>query len=229
MRKIKYVISCEHASNALPSQYRSLFQGKYRLLQSHRAYDKGALAIARGIERKIGNYFIAGRFSRLVIDLNRSLNNRRLFTCLRTGLSVEERNTIIDRYYLPYHAALDTAIEGFIRSGYRVIHVSVHSFTPVLKGKKRRAALGILYDPSHLRERVSARIIKQHCRSFFQPVRMNYPYKGSADGTTSRLRKYFSEDHYQGIELEFDQHLIADATNRRLCITDASDALLSLT
>ena len=35
----------------------------------------------------------------------------------------------------------------------QVLHVAVHSFTPVLHGERRNADVGLLYDPARPRER----------------------------------------------------------------------------
>jgi len=41
------LITCEHGGNRIPPRYRPLFAGFEALLQSHRGYDPGALAMAR--------------------------------------------------------------------------------------------------------------------------------------------------------------------------------------
>ena len=45
------LITCEHGGNRVPHAYRNLFASASRLLQSHRGYDAGALALAREIAR----------------------------------------------------------------------------------------------------------------------------------------------------------------------------------
>lgn len=96
-----------------------------------------------------------------------------------------------------------------IAAGARVIHVSAHSFTPILDGQARTADIGLLYDPSRAFE-------SRVCRSWRDRlataaphlrVRRNYPYRGTADGFTTYLRTRFPMDRYAGIELEVNQRL----------------------
>jgi predicted N-formylglutamate amidohydrolase len=228
MQKIKFIISCEHASNTIPNQYKNLFKNKAVLLRSHRAYDAGALDIARSLNSAIGDFFIAGEYSRLLIDLNRSMNNKHLFSFRPDLLSKEHCKKIITRYYLPYHQALQNKIDSFIAAGHTVFHLSIHTFTPVYKGKKRTAEVGILYDPSRQSERVAAYVLKKSFQRYFAGVRLNYPYKGISDGTTKILRGRFSGPLYNGFELEFNQRLFSRLNGTRLCIQAAHDSLASL-
>ena len=99
-----------------------------------------------------------------------------------------------------------------------MIHVSTHSFTPELDGLVRTADVGLLYDPSRDAERdFSARWQDAIARR--DPglrVRRNYPYRGSADGLTTALRRRFPGDGYAGIELEINQRYpLADESGWR--------------
>ena len=85
-----------------------------------------------------------------------------------------------------------------------MLHLSVHTFTPVLDGKPRIADVGLLYDPArkteaHLMQAWRDNIAKQVPEL---KTRRNYPYHGRADGLTSDLREKFGDSRYLGIELE---------------------------
>ena len=56
------LLTCEHGGNRIPPRYRTLFQGHRRLLESHRGYDRGALAVAILMSRGADS---AGSFARL--------------------------------------------------------------------------------------------------------------------------------------------------------------------
>ncbi|MFZ0489378.1 MAG: N-formylglutamate amidohydrolase, partial [Salegentibacter sp.] len=92
------------------------------------------------------------------------------------------------------------------KKGEEVWHLSVHSFTPQLKGETRNADIGLLYDPSRkMEKKISAdfkRLLQEEIPAL--KIRYNYPYLGKADGFTTYLRKKFPKQ-YAGIELEVNQ------------------------
>ena len=90
----------------------------------------------------------------------------------------------------------------------RVIHLGIHSFTPVLNNVVRNADIGILYDPARTWEaQVATSIIEEiQARAPRLRIRRNYPYLGKSDGLTTSLRKKFGPA-YAGIEIEINQKL----------------------
>lgn len=203
------VVSCEHAARRVPARYRASFAAHGPLLASHRGYDAGSLELARRLAARLNVPLYAGRWTRLLVDLNRSPGHPALFSELTRTLPRAERERIVGAYYRPYRAALAAALEAVIRRRRRVLHVSVHSFTPVLDGVTRRADIGLLYDPGRPAERLLA---AAWCRALQARhglhVRRNYPYRGTADGVTTWLRRHFPDPAYAGIELELNQRLL---------------------
>lgn len=120
-----------------------------------------------------------------------------------------EKNRLIIDFYESYRHQIQQKIEDTIIAEEQVLHVSVHSFTPVLNGRVREAEFGILYDPKRKAEKDWAKRFKKELNTRFGQfrARMNYPYLGKADGFTTSLRKKFPE-HYLGIELEINQKLL---------------------
>ena len=92
-------------------------------------------------------------------------------------------------------------------AGRRVVHVSSHSFTPVLDGRRRNADIGLLYDPARPGERALCARWTRTLGARVKPlrVRRNYPYEGKNDGLTSHLRRRFSAAQYVGVEIEINQ------------------------
>jgi len=205
-----FLITCEHGGNRIPALCRSLFRGQRKLLESHRGYDPGALVMARALGRAFAAGVVSSTVSRLVIDLNRSIGHPRLWSSATRGAPRELRTTIIDRYYRPYRAEVVQRVRQSAARGRRVIHVSSHSFTPVLNGHVRSADVGLLYDP---RRRGEAALCArwQAALGAIAPalrVRRNYPYAGNGDGLTSTLRLAFANRDYVGIELEINQQIV---------------------
>ncbi|MBZ0254693.1 N-formylglutamate amidohydrolase [bacterium] len=207
------IITCEHAGNHIPKRYQALFANCSDALKSHWGYDPGALQTAQ----KMAAHFNAPLFhtlnSRLFIDCNRSLRHHNLFSDMTKTLPHEDREQIINESYLPYRDQVAQAIHSLKQQRNKVIHISVHSFTPTLNGADRNAEVGLLYDPSRAPEHQFCTQWRNEIREQ-QPkwnVRMNYPYRGVADGFTTALRKRFTQNQYIGIELELNHGLYFDA------------------
>lgn len=202
-----WLLSCEHAGRRIPRRHASHFAGAGRTLAGHRGHDRGALALARRLSRRLGCPLHFQTVSRLLVDLNRSPRHPRVFSEYVRDLPREEKERILARWHRPYREALADAVEARRRRGRRVVHVSVHSFTPVLAGVVRRCEVGILYDPRRAPERRLAVRWQAILRELAPGlrVRRNYPYRGAADGLTSALRRRFGARHYLGLELEVNQ------------------------
>jgi len=123
----------------------------------------------------------------------------------------EVRDAICHRYYDPYRREVEAFVQRSRDAGICVIHVSSHTFTPVLGGNVRRADVGLLYDPRRRSERSLCERWQRSLRAR-RPgwiVRRNYPYLGRSDGLTSYLRRRFGDRHYIGLELEVNQERVA--------------------
>ncbi len=149
---MKLIISCEHGGNQIPEQYKHLFVGGEKALNSHRGYDPGALDLYMEL-KSLADYSEKNEISRLLVEVNRSLAHPALFSEFTKNLDQIEKEKIISRYYLPYRNDIEQTYQKFIDSGEEVFHLSVHSFTPELNGEKRNADIGLLYDPSRKAEK----------------------------------------------------------------------------
>ena len=209
---LRVVISCEHATHHVPPDLRRYFRGKRRLLSGHQAYDRGALHLARSLARRFRAPLVSGRVTRLVVDLNRSATHPRVFSRITRGLDPAIRARILRHWYEPYRQEVQDRIAKLVGEGHRVLHLSVHSFTPVLDGRVRQADLGLLYDPQRTREKEFCRLWQQHLRHLASGlrVRRNYPYRGVADGFTTFLRRHYVDRKYLGVELELNQRWTRD-------------------
>jgi len=226
-----FLVTCEHGGNRIPARYRHLFAADSALLDTHRAYDAGALALARDLSLSLHAPLFAANTSRLLIDLNRSIGHPHLYSEFTSGCASEIHRELIDTCYLPYRMSVETCVTQSVADGRRVIHLSSHSYTPVLNGHVRNADVGLLYDPAR---RVEAMLCRRwqaalRARSPALKTRLNYPYSGKADGFTTSLRRRFTAAEYVGIEIEVNQkHVIDEELHWRavrramtLALTDA--------
>jgi len=214
-RETAVVLSCEHAGYAVPRAFRHIFAADPSILTTHRGYDIGIASVAARMAEILGVSLIAFRTSRLVIEPNRSLHHRALFSALSRDLPAADKTWLIEHLWKPHRQAVTAAIERHIGSGKRVLHLALHSFTPVLEGKIRTADVGLLYDPRRHREKRFA-IALQHTLLEMTRlgIRRNYPFRGNADGLTTALRQVFAPGDYLGLEIELNQGLLVPARKR---------------
>jgi predicted N-formylglutamate amidohydrolase len=202
---VKLFLSCEHGGHQIPESYQPLFFDSGEVLKSHRGWDIGALSLCHAMNRFPVHFSLYSEVSRLLVDLNRSLHKRSLFSAYTKGLSHEIKQKILNEFYFPFRSTFSEKVEEVVDNNHEVFHVSVHSFTPVLNGKIRNTDIGLLYNPAHYREKEIAsrwRSILQERHPYLK-VRFNYPYLGKTDGHVAPLRQRFGKA-YSGIELELN-------------------------
>ena len=147
------LILCDHAENTLPEAYGTLGL-RSEDLHRHIAYDLGAAGVTEHLANALGAPALLTRFSRLLIDPNRGVDDPTLIMQLsdglivpaNVGLSAEEIEARVNRFYLPYHRAVDRAIEAGISAGKPPVVLSVHSFTQAWKGVPRPWHVSVLWD-----------------------------------------------------------------------------------
>lgn len=226
----KFLITCEHATNNVPDGYRHLFADAEDELESHRGWDPGAFIIAHTIKNAIYAPLFYFPITRLLIEPNRSLHHARLFSDFSKQLSQSEKEDLIANYYLPYRNESEKTVSSFITHNKKVVHLSIHTFTPSLNGSNRTFDIGFLYDPSRLAERefcIKWRNSLLRENSGLR-VRMNQPYKGKSDGFTTYLRRCLGVQ-YLGIELEVNQKHYFDSGQHWSSICRViSDSLLHM-
>jgi len=199
-----YLVTCEHGGNELPEAYRELFLGQDAVLASHRGHDPGALIFAQELASALLSDIVFATTSRLLVDLNRSIGHPRLFSEFTRPLPAAQRKRIVKEHHAPYRDRVESLVATAVSRGDRVVHLSSHSFVPVLDGVVRTADVGLLYDPSRPGEARLCAVWQQVLLGMAPDlrVRRNYPYRGYGDGLTTTLRKHFDSDRYLGIELE---------------------------
>ena len=138
-----WVIICDHASNFVPE---SIAKGNLGLnefeMQKHIAFDIGAKNLAVELGNILSAPVVCSNFSRLVIDPNRGEKDPTLIMQLYDGTIIPANKNIekqeilrrLDLLYRPYHDEIERVIAPLENP----IIVSIHSFTPQLKSKKKR-------------------------------------------------------------------------------------------
>ncbi|MCH8685189.1 N-formylglutamate amidohydrolase [Pedomonas mirosovicensis] len=201
----------DHASNFIPESYENLGVDE-RYLQEHIAWDIGSLDVARAVRNRTGGRLWPASVSRLLIDFNRDPDHPGLIPESsdgvlipgNMGLTAEERQRRLDRYFHPYHNGLSAEIDSMLESDGKPALISMHSFTPRMNGFERPWHIGLLYNQD---DRLSRRAIDWLRREPGLVVGDNEPYSG-------RLLNYTMDRHAEArglpyLSIEIRQDLIS--------------------
>lgn len=208
------VLVCEHASNRLPKCLGTLGLPA-RELSRHIAWDPGAEEVSRQLSRLIDAPLVEQRYSRLAYDCNRppespdAIPEVSEVTAIpgNRNLKATERMWRIGEIYRPFHHAIENLLDQRAAAGQQSVVVSIHSFTPVYKGKTRSVELGILHDRDI---RLASRLIKS-----FPGIdaRLNEPY-GPKDGVLHTLNLHAAPRGLRHAMIEIRNDLIANARSQ---------------
>ena len=165
----KVLLVGDHVSNRIPRSLKQLGL-EDQVLQQHVAYDIGTRKLLTHLVDHLDAPAVMAGYSRLVIDLNRSLEDSSVVPEVsdripipgNQGLSAEDRNRRIHSFYTPYRAAIDHKLQDFRQRGIVPALIAIHSFTPQMAGFERPWHIGLLWDkdpriPVQLLERLRAR------------------------------------------------------------------------
>lgn len=184
----RLILLCDHAENRIPDPYGDLGLPAAQF-ERHIAYDIGAKAVTLGLARQLGAAAVLSRFSRLLIDPNRGMDDPTLIMRLSDGAVVPgnrgvdeaERQRRIQRFHAPYHGAIAAAVARVRANGLVPFLVSIHSFTPVWRGWQRPWHVGILWDRD---AEVAHAMINGFLAQGDLVVGDNEPYHGALEGDT---------------------------------------------
>jgi predicted N-formylglutamate amidohydrolase len=149
-----FAIVCDHASNRIPPKYGSLGLPPSERVR-HIAWDPGALSISLRLTELLDAPLVYATTSRLIVDCNRYTDSPTLmperseYTDIsgNVGITPEDRDERIARYYVPFHSAIDKVLAARAAQQMETILVCVHSFTPVFMGVARPWPIGLLPPP----------------------------------------------------------------------------------
>ena len=211
------LVLCDHASNRIPPEYDRLGLPPGEM-DRHIAWDIGAAGVARRLAALLEAPALLTRFSRLLIDPNRGLDDPTLLMRISDGTVIPgnatadaaERARRIARFWRPYDNAIAAAISAFRRAGITPALVSVHSFTPTWRGVPRPWHAAVLYDP---RDPDFSRAVMTALAA--EPglvVGDNVPYRGGLAGDT--MDRHGFANGLPHVLVELRQDLITTETER---------------
>lgn len=204
------VVVCEHASHHIPASFENLGLPQ-DALQSHAAWDPGAMPVATRLAEQLDAPLIASGVSRLVYDCNRPPDASDAMPARsevidvpgNSDLSQADRAARTIAYYQPFQSALKQAIDAVADP----IIVTVHSFTPVYHGVARAVEIGILHDSDTRLADAMLDIAPAHTKA---NVQRNAPY-GPDHGVTHTLKEHAINAGHLNVMLEIRNDLITTA------------------
>jgi predicted N-formylglutamate amidohydrolase len=207
------LIACDHADNRIPDHLAGLgLDSEY--LERHIAYDIGAMQVAKRLSVIFDAPLLLATCSRLVIDLNRHLDDPSSIIEESDGVLIpgnlnlndEMRNDRIENYFNPYHRQYQEMVTGQISKHQRPIILSVHSFTPTMNGRARPWEIGVLWDQDEV---LAMQLIESLEKVTGFNIGNNKPYHATDPHGYAQV----THAHERGVEfalLEIRQDLISD-------------------
>ena len=212
------LLTCEHASNHIPAPYNNLGLPP-DALRRHIAYDIGAAGVARRLAAHLACPAILGGASRLLIDLNRGLDDPTLIMKLSDGQLIPgnrhadpdhdraERDKRIAAWHIPYHDAIEAQISAL---GDPAL-LSIHSFTPNWRGADRPWDIGVLWGRD---SRLAFPLVSALTNIEGLRVGRNEPYIGGMEGES--IHRHGWKNRLLHACLEIRQDHIADEEGQSL-------------
>ncbi|MBM1172176.1 N-formylglutamate amidohydrolase [Microvirga arabica] len=205
------LLICEHASNHLPARYGTLGLGPEEL-ESHIAWDPGALGVAKELSRLLDAPLIHATVSRLVLDLNREPSapdsiwtlSERTTIPGNLDLDAEERAIRVCEVYDAFHNAVDVFADARHAAGQLGAVVSIHSFTPVYRDVPRPWQIGLIFNRDERYARYVEAGLKQDPAL---TVGMNEPYS-PADRVFHTLERHAEKRGLPPLMIEIRNDLI---------------------
>lgn len=213
-----FLLTADHYGRILPRALGDLGVAESELAR-HIAWDIGIAGVAERLAKMLDAHLVAQRYSRLVIDCNRSPGLASSIPVIseataiprNEGISERERAARRREIFEPYHHRIDAVIDRRLRDKRPTVLVSLHSFTPVYAGIARPWHVGALYN----RDTVLPKLLLKHLRAEGDlVVGDNEPY------AVSDLSDYTIPVHGEarglintGIEIR--QDLIADQSGQQ--------------
>jgi len=215
-RKGRWVVTCDHASNAVPDFVAGGDLGLPQAdMERHIAYDVGAAGLAIALAERLDSPAVLSQFSRLVIDPNRGEDDPTLLMKLYDGTIIPgnraagpaDREERLDKLHRPYHSALGK----LVATRDAPVICAIHSFTPQLRGRAARPwEVGILYaDDDRL-----ARPLIAACEAAGWCTGDNEPYLGHLPGDS--IDQHALRAGHPNVLIELRNDLIEDEVGQTL-------------
>lgn len=208
-----FLLLCDHAGQAIPQRLGDLGLPPGEI-DRHIGWDIGALNVSRHLSRQLDTTLIHQRYSRLVIDCNRtpgiasSIPQVSELTPIPGNVGIQAEQTLAREHeiFLPYHRTIADTLDARQRAGLPTAIIAMHSFTPVFKGNARPWQVGLLFNRQPEFALLLAELLREEGDL---DVGVNEPY-AMTDATDYTLPVHAERRQLPYVGIEIRQDLIAD-------------------
>ena len=202
------LIAVDHSGTRLPEFTGDLgIEPAWR--RSHHFYDLGVEALARAIAARLDITVVLGTVSRLVIDLNRWIEDPRSIPRHVDGhpipgnaaLDEEDRSARHEQVFYPYHQAIGDLWAAISGRHARPVFFALHTCTRVLNGERRPWDGGTIW---HEDGRLAQELLGHLGRDGNLCLGDNVPYTGRNGIYTIDRHTYGSGARACGFEVSND-------------------------
>jgi len=213
----RFVIFCDHASRDIPAELHNLGLPASELAR-HIAWDIGAAGVAENLSGILDAPAILSPVSRLVVDCNRQLHAADLIPEQSDGtvipgnqnLTAQERALPIERWFYPYHGAIEDILVKREQRGVASVVISIHYMTDCLGGCYRPWQISF---SSHGDRKLAEAMISALRRSNDIEVGDNQPYSMDPEIDFS-IPFHAVRRKLPYLQVEFRQDEVAEATGQ---------------
>jgi len=180
--KAPLLLVADHASRNIPAALQQLGLDA-ATLEKHIAWDIGSAELAMILSELLDAPLILSGYSRLIIDLNRQLDDVTAIPPVSDGITVpgnaildqQQRALRVDTFFRPYHTAITARLDEFQARGITPALLSIHTCTPVLGDLQRPWHLGVMWDRD---PRIALPLLQQLNQLQQWCIGDNQPYSG---------------------------------------------------
>lgn len=203
------LLICEHAGNRVPAPWRNLGLPA-EFLETHFAWDAGAGRLTEALAARMGVTAVLAAYSRLFLDINRFPGDWDCYRPDMAGIPIPANLDIHDNERTQREkiarAPFDQAVALWLPA--RPAIVSIHSFTPLVAGKKREPEIGVLWRDECL---MGPPVLKSLREAGAFVIGNNEPYDWrTSEGYT--LRRHGLDHALPCLYLEVRNDLLASAS-----------------
>lgn len=214
----RFVFICDHASNYVPEELHHLGLPAPEL-KRHIAWDIGAAGVTEALSEIFDAPAIFSNTSRLVIDCNRHLTAPDLIPEVSDGTAIPgnlnltgaAKLTRAQRWFHPYHDAVESVLRDRETKGSQTIAVSIHSMTARLAGEPRPWEIAV---SSHLDRSLANPLLAELRRPGDIVVGDNQPYDLDPNVDFS-IPFHAIRRGLPHLQIEFRQDEISDPATQR--------------
>ena len=225
--KSPFLLTAEHAGNEWPAELPAP-QLPLNWQDQHYAYDRGVSGFAQALAQELGCPLLMGRYSRLLVDLNRVPGDKSIIAEESDGVAIPDNqnaaqllDTRLPAYYQPYHRQLRQLLHN---GGSPRRLVSIHSFT------RQRACdvvprpwdIGIQYT---LRTPLAERFLQSFAQLDGVTLGDNQPYNLRNCGSCT-MSLHLDAYGLDGAELEFCEDQLTNPTKAAFWLREVVKVLL---